>query len=391
MNPKSVGQSGTAKARPFGLAEKNSVRLDLPKLSALLDELDRKDPANSNTNRQFVRWPFRHVILPLTVTHIGGSKALLRVACRNISCGGLSVLHSSFMYPGSKCEVTLTDVAGREVVLRGTLARCSHLTGIIHELGIKFDAAIRISDFAELSPFTGAFSLERVEPSALRGTLIYVGTSDLDQRLMRHYLRETQVRLHILTKPEEIIAKALAGVDLLICDASCADGGGSSVLKQVRDAGVVTPTIMILPFMSKSRTALAHGQVRGEAYLTKPFSQSNLLQAIAEFMMMDDGKGLTSTSLPTGHPSAMLVESFITEVHEHVARLDEAVRISDVQRCLLLCQQIAGVAPLVGFEKLADLARQAETAIASTMSIEESVGEVRRLITTCQNVRARSD
>ena len=389
MSSKAAGDSIAGRSGKT-TAETNSVRLDLSRLTSLLDELDRRDVSNSNTNRQYVRWPFRHVVLPLTISHLGGSKACLRVACRNISCGGLSVLHSSFLYPGSKCEIAVPDVNGKEVTLRGVLARCSHLTGIIHELGIKFDAAIRIADFAELSPYTGAFSLERVDPNALRGTLIYVGTSELDQRLMRHYLRETQVRLHIMTKPDEIITKALSGVDLIICDSSCATGA-ESVLAQIRNAGVVTPTIVILPFVSKARTTESNMQVKAEAYLTKPFAQSNLLQAIAEFMMMDDGKGLTSTSLPTNHPSNMLVESFITEVHDQVAKLDAAVRSSDVEKCLVLCQQIAGVAPLVGFEKLSELARQAETAIASTMSIEESVGEVRRLITTCQNVRARQD
>ncbi len=389
----SQSKSGSIKAGagPKEAEITNSVRLDFAKLGSLLDDLDRRDAANASANRQYVRWPFRQLCLPLSISHLGGSKAQLRVACRNVSCGGISVFHSSFLYPGSKCEITLPHVEGHEVTLKGTLARCSHVTGIIHELGIKFDTPIRIADYVQLSPYAGAFSLERVDPSALRGTLIYIGTSELDQRLMRHYLRETQVRLHILTKPEEVIAKAQAGVDLIICEASCANNPETSVLAQLRRSGAVTPAIVILPFTSKNSQPAAGTQAKAEAYISKPFSQSTLLQAIAEFIMMDDGKGLTSTSLHNGHPSLMLVESFTTEVHEQARLLDEAVRKCEVEICLTLCQQIAGVAPLVGFEKLSELAKQAERAVASTMSIEESVGELRRLITTCQNVRNKSE
>ncbi|MCC6427023.1 MAG: response regulator [Phycisphaerales bacterium] len=368
----------------------NSVRLDLAKLNALLDELDRRDMQNANANRQYVRWPFRHLHIPLTIAHLGGSRATIRVACRNISCGGISVLHSSYLYPGSRVELTLPHAGGSQVPVKGILARCSHLSGVIHEIGIKFDEPIRIADYVEVSPYAGAFSLERVDPAALRGTLIYIGQSELDQRLIRHYLRETQIRLHILTKPDEVIAKAQAGLDLIICDAAVSSKPETQILTQLRQAGIVTPAIVILPFSSKNSKP-APGAIKAEAFITKPFSQSVLLQAIAEFMVMDDGKGLTSSSLPPGHPSMMLVDSFISEVQEQARMLDEAVKQSRVAECLALCQQIAGVAPLIGFEKLGDLARQAETAVATSQNIELAVGEIRRLITISQNVRNRTE
>ncbi|MCG3122273.1 MAG: hypothetical protein GIKADHBN_00654 [Phycisphaerales bacterium] len=390
----STTKAPTGDARPnspANAAVSNSVRLDMAKLNALLDELDRRDGQHAVSNRQYVRWPFRHLHLPLTVSHLGGSKASVRVACRNLSCGGVSVLHSSYLYPGSRCEVTLPHNDGTEVTVKGTLARCSHLSGIVHEVGIKFDAPVKIADFVELSPQAGAFSLERVDPGTLRGTLIYVTRSELDQRLMRHYLRETQVRLHIIAKPEDVIAKALAGVDLIICEAESAARPDSSILPQLRQSGVASPVIVILPFTTQKIKPPSREKHNLEAYISKPFTQSVLLQAIAEFIMMDDGKGLTSTSLPAGHPSAMLVDSFINEVHAQAKKLEEAVRASSLDQCLVFCQQIAGVAPLVGFEKLSELARQAEAAIISTMSLEESVGAVRRLIITCQNTRAKID
>ncbi len=382
--PKSTGE-------PPNQGKANTVRLDFAKLNALLDELDRKDMQNASANRQYVRWPFRQLHLTLHVLHLGGTRATNRVACRNISCGGISVLHSSFFHPGSKCEIILPHANGEQVVVAGTLARCNHLSGVIHEIGIKFDEPIRISDFVEVSPYAGAFSLERVDPASLRGTVIYVGNSELDQRLMRHYLRETQIRLHVLSKPEDVIAKAQGGVDLIISDAGVNLDLDTSIVTNLRRAGVVTPTIVILPFSSSSSKPSPASRVKADAFITRPFSQSMMLQAIAEFIMMDDGKGLTSSSLPQGHPSAMLVESFVTEVQDQAKMLDDAVKQCHLENCIALCQQIAGVAPLIGFEKLAQLARQAEIAVASTMSMEESVGEVRRLITTCHNVRSRPE
>lgn len=366
----------------------NSVRLDVGRLNALLDELDRRDRQGSGANRQYVRWPFRQPQVSLIVSHLGGSRCTIRVACRNLSCGGLSVLHSAFIHPGSRCEVELPHVDGRSKTVAGSIARCSHLSGIVHEIGIRFDEPVRINDHVDMTGRSGAFSIERVDPASLRGSVIFAGRSELDQRLIRHYLRETQVRLFIIATPEETVAKARQGVDLILCDSAFVSDPKVAFLKSLRELGVVTPVIAVLPFATAQPVP---GQDSPPVpTIIKPFTQVTLLQAIAEYIMMDDGKGLTTTSLASDHPSNALLDSFTAEIHRHAVSLEQSVRESNSQSCIDLCRQIAGVAPIVGFEKLSDLAGSTERAVAAASGIEQAIGEVRRLISTCQNVRARA-
>ncbi|HRJ49425.1 MAG: Hpt domain-containing protein [Phycisphaeraceae bacterium] len=384
----STSMQGSA-AKSESAAASNSVRLDVTRLNALLDELDRRDRQGSGANRQYVRWPFRQPHVELMVAHLGGSRCTIRVACRNLSCGGISVLHSAYLHSKSRCEVALPHVDGRMVMVGGSVARCSHLTGVVHEVGIKFDQPVRINDFVDMTGRAGAFSIERVDPTSLRGSVIFAGKSELDQRLMRHYLRETQVRLHIFATPEETVAKARQGVDLILCDSAFMTDPRTSILKALREAGVLTPVIAVLPFATARALPSNQADSPSCPTITKPFTQATLFQAVAEYIMMDDGKGLTTTSLASDHPSNALLDSFAAEIHRHAASLDQAVRESNAESCMDLCRQIAGVAPIVGFEKLSELAGSTEKAIGAAACIEHAIGEVRRLISTCQNVRTR--
>lgn len=61
------------------------------------------------------------------------------VQCRNISTGGAAFLHSFYVHPSTKCSLILLRQEKGGIRLGGTVVRCQHLTGIIHDVGMKFD------------------------------------------------------------------------------------------------------------------------------------------------------------------------------------------------------------------------------------------------------------
>lgn len=368
---------------------RNSVRLDQHALNKLLDERNNSTSGNDKSaNRGYVRWSFRVPTLELKLIHPGRSESSVIVACRDLSAGGIGVLHSAFVHKGTQCVVRLPRVDGGHADVDGTVVRCQHIGGVIHEVGIRFGTAIEVRDFVKLDPFADGFVLEKVDPERLKGTVLFIAESPLEQSLVRHFLRQTQLTLIVSTSCEDALAKASAGVDLILCDYDRAANDGGAILSTLRHAGVSTPVIMLTADTSEeTRTALICAQAN--AFIGKPLRQETLFRAVAEFMVMNDSQGGATSSLPPDHPNAGLLESFVSTIHTYADDLTAALEKSDVHKCRTLCLQIVGAAPVMGFDKLAAHAQCAESAL-SNGSFADAQPSIRTLIATCKRTTART-
>lgn len=116
----------------------NTLRLNQRELHKLLETLEQRDGEDKSPDREFVRWSYRVESVNLVIEHSSGNKVNLPVATRNISRGGISILHSAFMHTGTPCEILLRLPGGNTQSVQGTVRRCAHLTGRVHEIGIQF-------------------------------------------------------------------------------------------------------------------------------------------------------------------------------------------------------------------------------------------------------------
>ena len=370
-------------------AARNSVRLDQSQLNRYLDERESAKGSEKAPARAFVRLPFRITTVELKLTHPGQSEATMQVACHNLSAGGLGVLHSAYIYPGTKCVIRLPNVDGRKIDVPGTVVRCQHAAGVVHDVGIRFNTPIEARDFVKLDPFADGFVLEKVDPEQLKGTVLFIGESALDQSVVRHFLRQTHVTLVLASTREEANARVMEGVDLILCDHDRAAGDAAEIVVGLREAGVPAPIIMLTADTGKeTREALV--RAKANAFISKPLKQDMLFRAMAEFMVVDDSASVFSTSLSPEHPNFGLLESFIGQVHEQADQLNGAIEGGDAARCRSLCLQIAGTAPVMGFEKLAAMAHAAEASLAATNSVKESMALLRILVSTCKRASSRA-
>lgn len=365
----------------------NSIRMDLARLQKLLDLLDGKEAGKSKTHRKFVRWPFRHLCVSLNILHQDGSRSTMGVACRNISCGGLSFLHNSYMYPQSPCEITLPHVAGDNVIVPGKIARCGHVQGIIHEVGIKFEAPIRISDFVNQGRQADALCIEKVDSESLRGSILFVGGSEMDQQVVRHYLRATALRVSWIHSVPDTIKRASEGLDLIFLDSEFDTSVEPPVITRLRDEGINCPIVALMSGASPN-SLHPSTRIKCDAIIAKPITEVTLHQVIAGLIRPEGRKGLFESSLDPNDPSRCLVHSFTEETRRQADRLQEAMAKNDTAACISLCRQIGGVAPVVGFDLLGELARKAEFAVATSGSSLEAAPDLKRLISSCRRVRA---
>ena len=80
--------------------------------------------------------------------HPGGTNVTYVVELRNISSTGVGFLHGAFAYDKAPCNVILRNLQNQWVRVPGSVARCRMIQGKIHEVGVKFDEPIEVSQFA---------------------------------------------------------------------------------------------------------------------------------------------------------------------------------------------------------------------------------------------------
>jgi CheY-like chemotaxis protein len=262
----------------------NSVNLDPQALAELLNRLDEPNVrAEAQFKRDYVRWPFRKVAVTLGVVHPGGNMSSIRAACRNISNGGVCLLHSSYIHPGSECVVTLTHPLRGDVKVSGKVVRCMHRTGVIHELGVKFNTPIDAKEFVIPDPFSNTFSVESIRPQELKGRVLHIEPAAVEREKFAAFIRETCLSLVDAESLADAIVKC-ERIDLVVMSSDLPDGEPGEALQRLRSVGYAGPVVVVVPDATE-RTRERVRRVEAAAFVTRPYSEEVVLRAIADVLL----------------------------------------------------------------------------------------------------------
>jgi CheY-like chemotaxis protein len=372
-----------------GTGRPNTVNLEQSALEALLDELDAgSEGADSSKRRGYVRWPFRKASIRVSLVQGDNMETELSMACRNLSRGGASLLHRSFLHTGSRVRLFLPDPRKGEQMVVGTVCRCRHVRGVVHEIGVRFAQEIDARSFLPAEGLANHFSLERVDPDALQGTIVHVDDSPMDRRLVQHFLRGSQIRLRQTDDGEEALRFIAEGCDLALIDLDlgCGKPSGFNLIGRLRGARTPTPLVMLTSDVSAD-TKVPDEISKPDAYLLKPVTQDVLLRAIAEFLLVSTSAGPIFTSLNTDHPNFSLVDGYVDQLRGDSLLLRRALEESDGSRIRSVCLQVMGTAPTMGYESIAKGAEAVIEKLARNQSVVEVRPLVLTLITACERAR----
>jgi CheY-like chemotaxis protein len=363
----------------------NTLGLDRRELANLLDFMDLPEAAPKTIRRDFIRWPFRRPSVAMRIEHAGGAQVSITVACRNISRGGMSLLHSGYMHPGTQVTVTLPCPKG-ELAVRGWVARCNHRSGMIHEIGVAFKEPLDVRDVVQPDRFADFFSFERVRPEELTGSVLYIDDCAGDVRVARHFLRGTRLTFRSASGIAQALAVLHQDFDVILCDFILEDGAGAEFVNAARERGCRTPILMVIC----DAGAVARGRLADlpvDGFLAKPLTQQRMLRAMAEFLL--SGRRIKSIGIaPT--VATNVADRFVRSIEVCAARLQMEVESDDAAACRAVCMQIATTAPGVGFKHLGEVAKQAARMLAATGRVSQSIRAVRQLIDACERIRGRS-
>lgn len=365
----------------------NTVRLSQRELERLLEQFEQSQGTTGSPDREFVRWNYRIEAVQIVIEQSSGHKVTLPVATRNISRGGISILHSSYMHTKTPCEVVLTTPSGTQQTIAGRVMRCIHIQGRVHEIGIKFNEQISTKDLLGLDPLNEAYSLERVEPARLFGSVLIVTPSDLDRDLLLTYLEDTSLAINAADSIENAVTRAARGCDLVVADYHIGTDTAPALIKALSAAGADMPVVVLTS--DKSPEILADIRKAGAAgMLTKPTTRPRLLQALGEFLHADGDGGPLYSQLTSTDAAFPLVNKFLTDVPRMALNLEKALRDDDIAPCIDIVRNLAGTAFPLGFPTISALSIAAEAKLAGG-DLKSASHEIRALIVACRRIKAK--
>lgn len=366
-------------------------RLSETERNRLLDKLEQADLARPKCpRRDTARVEYRVRDVPFSVNHPGGGVGRYIVLGRNLSTGGVSLLHSGYIHPGSECRLALTLPRGGAKTLIGTVVFCRHAAGKIHEVGVQFTEKIDVAEFTlpdarRLSDDPEA----RACSAPIHGTALLIAASEAQKRLLVARLRQSGLDV-------TAVDNAGAGVDqarllpyrLIVCDLALPDPGPSGLLRRLRENGFNGPIVGAAAEegAAEIKRAVEMGM---NGCIQRPVNHDAmhrmLLRVIRESGGADTDAPISSTM--AGESGAEeLIEFFISHARQSCSIITSAVTSGDVAAVRKECHGLKSIAGGYGFQSVAEAAKQAMTTLDASMSLEESMPKVQALLNVCSRL-----
>lgn len=356
---------------------RNTLGLSKRDIDLLLDRYDAES-SGGHAKREFTRWKYRLDQVIIRVVHPGGSTSDVPVVCRNLSNGGIGVLHNNYLHPGSHVVVMLACGSKiREVP--GIVRRCTHREGLVHDIGIQFRERIDVREVLGLDILSQHFSREAIDITQLRGTVVHVDPSSLDRRIIQHFLRESGVTLRQAETAQQGIELLAQPADLVIVAHDLGEVSITEFVASVREQGSLAPIMLTVPNEDAESVNLAVS-LKCEAMLAKPITQDLLMRALAEFLLTSTtGHGASSAALASG-------SSAIEKMRALAHTLNVSIGKNDPNACFAAVQQIRNIAHHSNMPTVSKLAEKAYEDLQATQSVESCIRILLDLAIACEQV-----
>lgn len=267
---------------------------DKAKLIWAIEESSRK---KVEASQRRLRVCCTHTDAVLTLIGEGGNRTRLSVLCRDLSRWGASVIHGRYIYPGTRCELEFKTLDGEPVVRNGEIRHIRHVQGLIHNLGIRFDESIDLSDFVELSPEEENQHLieltedmpedEFDESSSLSCRVLVVDDFASDRKLFGYWLSRAGMEVSTvadITTARQRVAESQ--YDLVVIDGMLGEESGTDLIKKLRNGQFVAPILSVSANddAGMRAEALAAG---ANDFLSKPFTSEQLIDKVNSLLGME--------------------------------------------------------------------------------------------------------
>lgn len=362
----------------------------------LLAQLDLSEKnISKKPRRSSARIEYRVRDIPLTVNHPGGGVGRFLVLARNLSSGGISVLHAGFLHLGTECRLVLTLADGSAKALIGRVVFCRLAASPVHEIGIQFSTKIDMRDF--VAPESAKSTSD--DPTAcaalrpVRGNALIVSADKGIRAAVEKSLLQSGMNPNPVTCAGAAADQArLLRYALAVVDLNLPDPGPGPLLELLAGAGFSGAVIGFAADESDSerdRAARSGITVTINASMPHAAIHAVVAGAVASADVSGaDSAPVCSTLAPAEGTEAM-IRFFVSAAREAAATISGALGRGDAKAVLKECKTLKSIAGGYGFQAVAESARQAALTLESGGSLADSAGRVTALLDMCARLSAQ--
>ena len=364
----------------------DTLRLTKAEQRALIDALNKEAETaeQQKNNRTHERMSFQAMAIHVTFSHPGGVNAKCLVTARNLSVGGLGFLHGGFVHTDTPVSLQLPTIFGDTRVVNGTVRSCRHVSGKVHEIGVKFTKDIDPYEFLEPTNTPTCSDASAVDASAIIGRMLVLESNPADSTLLKHQLRETELQIDAHPTFEDAQEDIAAGCFNLIIvgDSGLGPNGGADTIQAIRMQSYDGPVIA----MTAESGPEWLGSVRHNGFtevLLKPYDPAKLLVCISQQLAIGGTgvgvSGLIYSELATCAEILDLLKTYLGEVTDTLKQINTANEQGDTATVRQHCLSLKGTGRGYGYPRLSDAAREVVDNIDHEANSEHVSMAVRRL------------
>jgi CheY-like chemotaxis protein len=216
-----------------------------------------------------------------------------------------------------------------------------------------------------------------------------VDDSEVERKLLAHYLKPTKITLTSIPSGDDPIAAVKASnVDLVLCEANLKAMTGEQLIAQLRTAGYAGRVIVITS-ETKGDRLRALKQAGATGMLGKPYDQAKLFSLIGAFLKRVAADTGVVSALAAQPEMKSLIERYVANVQQLAKDIEAAMRENQIDRIRHICNSLKGSGTSYGFAVLSDSAKETMRALDATMSMQESDEQIKKLLDLCKRVIIR--
>lgn len=367
--------SALSDARPFPLASGEA--------SAFVRNLVQSQRSGP---RGFRRGSTRYAMdgreVSVSVVHPGGSIAAFRCALLDLSAGGASFVYPGFLHHSTECVVHLDRQKGEPAAIAGSTVWCRFVSRSLHTIGVTWSEAIDPREFIPPKQW-----LEQAAPSdeqaqaELRGRLLAVGVSAIEQNLVQALLTETSVEVLFADSPGDAMDHLHQELfDVILVDADRLGTAWTEFLNLADMEGFAEPALIVSsPNAADEAKNVSQKNVLVEKPLLQPAFMAALEEVLTKLPGQLDGSSPIFSELPNADSRVEMLTDYVLAVRRLRDELISALNADNACAAKKAAQSMLNTALGFGFPVLSAAAEKAIVAIDASGSASESAASIRQV------------
>lgn len=344
----------------------DTLRLGPEEYTRILDLLYPDGNHRGAEHRRSARWRFWTDHAAVLVHRPDGSEAPYAIKPHNISARGLAFLHGFFLQIGTPCDLALRTLRKVPQILPGRVARCRHVTGKVHEIGVEFREACDLRLF--LADYDG--TLDGGEPNEappqFKGQLLCVNDSVDDRELIEYLVERLGVGVHCATTAQEAIDQLEKDAFDVVLIQRDLPGGSATLARRLRNQKFAGFIVAVVPTGSDGIALEACQDTDGEhcydCVLAAPITLGRLIDLFRGFLPGEWSEQDGLEPLISLHWNNVdmrpLIMKFVGRLEGHVRELHGLLNTEGTDTFRKTCIQLISSAESYGYKSIATQMRE---------------------------------